>query len=134
MSNIKSQYFTGRKIVIATMHGKEAIIGPVLKSELGVDFIVPINFNTDAYGTFSGEIERVVDPAEAGRIKCMAACELTGCDLAIASEGSFGPHPSMFFAPADDEILVLLDLKNNLEIKARVISTNTNFAGDLFTD
>lgn len=116
------------------MHGKEAIIGPILKSELGVKIVVPENFNTDTYGTFSGEIERSVDPVEAGRIKCVAACGLTGCDLAIASEGSFGPHPTMFFAPADDEILVLLDLKYNLEIKARLISTNTNFAGDVFTD
>ena len=134
MNDIIRQYFAGRKIVIATMHGKEAIIGPILKSELGLEIVVPANFDTDAYGTFSGEIERNVDPAEAGRIKCTAACELTGSDLAIASEGSFGPHPSMFFAPADDEILVLLDLKNNVEIKTRLISTNTNFGGDVFTD
>ncbi|PQJ09097.1 hypothetical protein CJD36_021220 [Flavipsychrobacter stenotrophus] len=128
------QYFAGRKLVIATMHGKEATIGPILTRELGVEIVVPEHFNTDTYGTFSGEIERIVDPVEAGRIKCIAACELTGCDLAIASEGSFGPHPTMFFAAADDEILVFVDLKNKLEIKARVISRDTNFAGDLFTD
>lgn len=134
MNDTIRQYFAGRKVAIATMHGKDAIIGPILKNELGVDITVPANFDTDKYGTFSGEIERIVDPVEAGRIKCIAACELTGCDIAIASEGSFGPHPTMFFAPADEEILVLLDLKNNLEIKTRLISTDTNFAGDTFTD
>jgi len=134
MKDIIRQYFAGRKMAIAAMHGKEAIIGPILKSELGIEIVIPANFDTDTYGTFSGEIDRIVDPVEAGRVKCIAACELTGTDLAIASEGSFGPHPLMFFALADDEILVLLDLRNKLEIKARRISTHTNFGGDVFTD
>ena len=134
MNEVARKYFAGRKLVVATMHGKEKIIGPILKEELGIEYITPSDFDTDAYGTFSGEIERIVDPVEAGRIKCLAACELTGCDLAIASEGSFGPHPTMFFVPGDDEILVLLDLKNKLEIKARKISTDTNFGGDIFTN
>jgi len=41
MNDIIRQYFAGRKIAIATMHGKEAIIGPILKSELGVEIVVP---------------------------------------------------------------------------------------------
>lgn len=31
--------------------------------------------------------------------------------LGIASEGSFGPHPSMFFISADDEFLIYMDKK-----------------------
>lgn len=127
-------YFNGRRLVVATMHGKEKIIGPILQNELGVEILVPADFNTDIYGTFSGEIERTADPVEAAIIKCKAACEAADCDLAIASEGSFGPHPTMFFVPGDDEIIVLVDLKNNLEIKARTISTNTNFGARLVTD
>lgn len=69
MNDIIRQYFAGRKLVIATMHGKEATIGPILTRELGVEIVVPEHFNTDTYGTFSGEIERIVDPVEAGRIK-----------------------------------------------------------------
>ena len=57
------------------------------------------------------------------------AMELTNCDIAIASEGSFGPHPSLFFIPADDEILVLIDKKNGLEIIVRELNTETNFNG-----
>jgi hypothetical protein len=134
MNDVIRNYFEGRRLVVATMHGKETIIGPILRDALGVEILVPSNFNTDIYGTFSGEIERTVDPVEAGRIKCIAACELTGCDLAIASEGSFGPHPSMLFLPGDDEILVFVDLQNKLEIKVRKISSITNFGGDLFTE
>lgn len=128
------ELFNGRKLVVATMHGKEQVIAPILKQALGVDVIVPKNFNTDIYGTFSGEIERSLKPLEAAKIKCIDACKLTGCTLAVASEGSFGQHPAMFFMPADDEFMVLLDLENDIFIKTRLLSTETNFAGDTFNN
>jgi hypothetical protein len=55
--------------------------------------------------------------------------ELTNCDLVIANEGSFGPHPTLYFVPADDEFLLFIDKKNGLEIIARELSTETNFNG-----
>ncbi len=55
---------------------------------------------------------------------------LTNCDLGIASEGSFGPHPNYFFIPSNEEILLLIDKKNKWEISARIISTNTNYASE----
>ncbi len=64
-------------------------------------------------------------------MKCRKACSEYGYSLAIASEGSFGPHPYMYFLPADDEILVLLDLENDLEIKVRELTTTTNFSSAL---
>jgi hypothetical protein len=48
-------------------------------------------------------------------------------ELAIATEGSFGNHPSVFFAPANDELILLYDKKNNIEILERVLSLNTNY-------
>lgn len=127
-------FFKGRKLVIATMHGKELVISPILQESLGVEVIVPEGFDTDIYGTFSGEIERTADPIEAARLKCIAACKQTGATLAVASEGSFGPHPSLVFVPADDEILLFIDLDNNIEVRAREISTETNFSGIFFTN
>ncbi|MDX1651372.1 MAG: DUF6671 family protein [Brumimicrobium sp.] len=121
------EIFKGRKLVIATMHGKEKIIAPILESALGVICHVPQGFDTDRFGTFSGEIPRKKDPVEIAREKCLAAMNLTGSDLAIASEGSFGPHPSYFFAPADDEWIVLTDSINKLQISGRKLSTETNF-------
>jgi 6-pyruvoyl-tetrahydropterin synthase len=55
--------------------------------------------------------------------------EASNCDLGIASEGSFGPHPTLFFGHADDELLVFIDKKNDLEIYSRELSTETNFGG-----
>ena len=121
--------FKGRNLIIATKHGKEEVIAPIVEKELGVKCFVSLDLNTDLFGTFTGEIERKDDPVTSARNKCFTAMELTNCDLAIASEGSFGPHPSLFFIPADDEILVLIDKKNGLEIIAREISTESNFNG-----
>ena len=121
--------FGERKLVIATKHEKERVIAPILESELGVICFVPDNFDSDAFGTFSGEVERKLDPVETAKRKCRLAMELNSCDLGVASEGSFGPHPSNFFARADDEILVFIDTANDLEIIARELTIETNFDG-----
>jgi hypothetical protein len=119
--------FENRKIVVATMHHKESVIAPLLAKELALDCFVPDHFDTDTLGTFSGEIDRKDDPLTTARKKCLMAMTLTNCDLGIASEGSFGPHPNIFIASADDEILLLIDKKNNLEIVVRELSLETNF-------
>lgn len=121
--------FIGRRLLISTKHQKEIVIAPILEKELGVKCIVAIDFDTDELGTFTGEVERKDDPISTARNKCIRAMGLTGCDLAIASEGSFGPHPSLFYIPADDEILLFLDKKNDMEIVVRELSTETNFHG-----
>mgnify|MGYP006191002227 FL=1 len=119
--------FNGRKIVVATKHYKESVIAPVLKNHLNLDAFVLTDFDTDQLGTFTGEISREDDSLTTVKRKCLQAMELANCDLGIASEGSFGNHPTIFIAPADDELLVFIDKKNNLEIVAREISLDTNF-------
>lgn len=121
--------FENRKLIIATKHEKEKVIAPLLEKALGVTCFVNENFDTDVLGTFTGETERDLDSIATARQKCLLAMELSNCDLGIASEGSFGPHPSMFFVNADDEFLIFIDKKNNLEIIARELSTVTNFNG-----
>ncbi len=121
------EIFEGRKLVIATKHSKERVIAPLLEQHLGVHCFVPDDFDTDALGTFTGEIERKEDALSTVRKKCLLAMEKTKCDLGIASEGSFGPHPTLFMAHADDELLLFIDKKNNLEIIVRELSLDTNF-------
>ena len=123
--------FENRKLVIATKHEKERVITPLLSKQLGVKCFVAENFDTDTLGTFTGEVERTLDPFTTARKKCLMAMELNHCDLGIASEGSFGPHPTMFFIPADDEFLFFMDKKNGLEIFARELSSETNFNGQV---
>ena len=121
--------FKGRKLIIATKHGKEKVIAPIFEKELGVKCFVDLNFDTDQLGTFTGEVKRKDDPVTTARNKCLMAMELNNCDLAIASEGSFGQHPTIYFIPADDEILIFIDKTNGLEIIVRELSTETNFNG-----
>ncbi|WP_266369230.1 DUF6671 family protein [Tellurirhabdus rosea] len=120
--------FRGRTVVIATMHGKEAVIASALEQALGVRCQLPEGLNTDEFGTFTGETKRPGTALEAARLKLRKALALTGESVGVASEGSFGPHPYFPFVAADLELLVFADLRNNLEITAEHISTQTNFA------
>ena len=126
--------FKGRKLLIATKHHKEQVIAPIFENELGVLCFVTDKFDTDTLGTFSGEIDRKEDALTTLRNKCLLAMKANDCDLAIASEGSFGMHPSIFIAPADDEMMLFLDTKNNVEVIAREVSTNTNFNASKITN
>jgi hypothetical protein len=126
---MRKNIFEGRNLVIATMHGKENTIAPILEEALGVKCFTADTVNTDQLGTFTGEVERDHDPITTARLKCLLAIEQTEADLALASEGSFGSHPEVFFAKADDEIIYLLDVKNNIKIVGRKLSMETNFDG-----
>ncbi len=120
--------FSGRKIAIASMHQKNRVLAPILEKELGLIPFVP-KINTNQFGTFSGEIDRRYSPLDAALMKCNLAMDISRCDMAIASEGSFGPHPYIFFAKANEELILLVDRKNNLTFSAKVLSTNTNHDG-----
>lgn len=120
--------YTNKKLVIATKHGKEEALTDLLAQDLDIHCIVPEGFDTDALGSFSGEVERSLSPLECARLKCRQAMELTRTSLSIASEGSFGPHPQMPWIAADEEILLFTDAENQFEIPARLLSTETNYA------
>jgi hypothetical protein len=119
--------FKNRKLIIATKHQKEKVIAPYLEKELGIVCLVDPHFDTDVFGTFSGEIARAHSPIETLRQKCLTAMQANQCDLGVASEGSFGPHPSIPFVTADDELLIFIDLRHNIELVVRELSLATNF-------
>ena len=119
--------FEGRKLLIASKHHKEQVIAPLVIQELGVKEVLITDFDTDTLGTFSGEIDRKDDPITTVREKCLQAMEYGNCDLAIANEGSFGPHPSYFFCTVNEELIIFMDTKNKIEIIARILSMETNF-------
>lgn len=118
--------FGGRSLVIATMHQKESVVAPLLEEELGVKCFTIPTLNTDVFGTFSGEINRNNSPLQTAKLKAFAAIALCDATLAIASEGSFGAHPASLFATANEELVVLIDTKNQLEIVGRHLTFKTN--------
>lgn len=123
-------FFKGRSLVIATKHGKEKVLAPLFESHLGVRCSSTQDFDTDTLGTFSGEIPRKGSALSTAREKCLKAMELAQADLGVASEGSFGAHPHIPFIPSDEETLIFIDRKNQLEVFAVKLSTETNFQSE----
>jgi hypothetical protein len=121
--------FEGRSLFIATNHYKELVIQPLVERELKLNCFTLTLFNTDQFGTFSGEIERSLSPLETLKAKCDLGFKVTGCDLVIATEGSFGAHPDLPFCAAHDELMMLMDYRHNTSFTARILTTETNFQG-----
>ena len=119
-------FFRGRKIVIATKHGKEKAMGNLLDS-LGLEYFVPENFDTDVFGTFTREVSRAGNQLEAARKKAIEAMKYTGVNIAIASEGSFGPDPEIPFATSNLELVLLVDAKHGIEVRGHSRTGDTNF-------
>lgn len=126
--------FEKRQLLIATKHQKEKVIAPAFEKAFGLNSRLAKDFDTDQFGTFSGEIERKKSPLETARAKALAALAQSNYQLVIASEGSFGPHPNIPFIACDEEFLVLIDQKHELEVSASTLSMNTNYASALVED
>lgn len=119
----------GKRAVLATMHGKERVIRPLLEGGLGLRVCLPDGFDTDRFGTFSREIERKGSQLDAARAKIDAAFEHDRqAQVAIASEGSFGPHPQIFFASLGREIVVMRDRESGLELIGHHADMSTIFS------
>ena len=99
--------YRGRRVAVSTLHGKAAALAPAL-APLGLRLeAVPID--TDALGTFSGEIERVAPAREIVVAKARRGMTAAGLPLGLATEGSFGPDPLLGFLPLHEELLAFVD-------------------------
>ncbi|MFN3868141.1 MAG: DUF6671 family protein, partial [Hyphomicrobiaceae bacterium] len=118
--------YQGRWVAIATMHGKERAIAPALCRCFGMAITTAPGVDTDALGTFTGEIPRHGTMLEVARQKATLAIARTGAPIGIGSEGAFGPDPLIPFAASGRELLVLREAETGREI---VVSrrTPTNF-------
>jgi DNA-directed RNA polymerase subunit RPC12/RpoP len=124
----KHPLFDNRVAILATKRHKEKAIAPILEQELGIQVIVPQDFDTDRFGTFTRDVKRIGNQLEAARLKADTILSLTNETLALASEGTFGPHPSNPFVPCNRELVILLDKKNQVEIIGQAVSIETNFS------
>lgn len=114
--------YSGLPISFATMHGKEKVLGEMFQSQLGARLIVPSQLDTDKYGTFSGEVSRLNDIRSVLREKAREGARLLDAERGLASEGTFGPHPWIPLTGCNQESLLFIDLKRDIEIFAHVIS------------
>jgi hypothetical protein len=120
-------HFQGKTAVIATMHKKEEVIAPLLK-RLGIDLTVIPEFDTDRFGTFTRDCPRPDNQLETAKLKARSALDLCDHTLAVASEGSFFPHPLLPMLPYNREIIVLYNREQEYYIWAESLSTDTNYS------
>lgn len=120
--------YEGIKILLATKHKKEQAIQKPFEDAFQATIVVPNNYDTDQFGTFTGEIPRSSSAYDTVIKKAKEAASRYGFDYAIANEGSFGPHPSIFFAPADVELIAFVDNKNDIVVIESEMTTETNYA------
>lgn len=122
--------YRGIPAVLATMHGKERVIAPLLHDELGLNVDTLSGLDTDRFGTFSRETARQGAALDAARAKIAAAFDLApSIRIGLASEGSFGPDPRIPFFAVGHELVVLIDRERGLELAGSYAGPETNFAG-----
>ncbi len=122
--------YASAPILLITKHEKSRAVGPPFREILGAS-VLEYYTDTDAFGTFSGEIPRLDSPVRCARRKCEKALQSLGKNLpfVLASEGSFGPHPQHPFLPCDSEILYFMDQVHGFELHVSSISETTNHGG-----
>lgn len=103
-------------IALATLHGKQAIIAPVLEPATGCTVVHVAGIDTDRFGTFTREVDRAGSQLEAARAKARAALDHSGLQLALASEGAFVTDPIAGVIPWNIEIVLLLDGRDGREL------------------
>jgi len=137
--NSGSSRYAGTKAGLATRHGKLPLIAPAL-APLGLDVVLVPEVDTDAFGTFTGEVARTGTAAETVLAKATAAAQESGLGLGLASEGSFGPHPAIPFLTLDIELVAFLDTATGLRVLGGASSTRATWLqrcagpGDDLTD
>jgi hypothetical protein len=119
--------YAGRRIALATRHAKESAIAPPVQDILGAELVVPADLDTDALGTFSGEVERQGTMGEVAVRKARLGMAATGLDVGLASEGSFGPHPQIPMLAVGMELMVLVDHERGLAIAESLIDEEPCF-------
>ncbi|MDI9819812.1 hypothetical protein QM427_11695 [Tatlockia sp. PL877] len=118
--------YKNQPVLLASKHKKEQAISGVFFNKLGCNIHVEA-FDTDQFGTFTGEIPRPLPSYETCILKAKKAGDAFGYQYSIASEGSFGPYPGLPFVAADHEIMVFLDRKNNWLIAEQLTTMKTNY-------
>ena len=120
--------YAGSCFILTTKHAKSIAIAPPFWEKLEASVLEYV-VDTDALGTFSGEVEREGNALECARRKCEWSLERLGdkVEFALASEGSFGPHPFIPFLPCDHEILYFIDRRHGFHLHMSHLSEKTNY-------
>jgi Domain of unknown function (DUF6671) len=119
--------YANARIGLATIHAKELAIAPPFRRVLDAEVVVAHGLDTDALGTFSGEIPRPDALVETCVIKAELVFRVLDVDCAIANEGSYGPIERVPLVPSGIEIMAFIDRKRGLRIVETLGTHRTNW-------
>jgi hypothetical protein len=114
VSFVKGRY-NSQLAVMATQHDKAKLVAQHFEQILSMQ-VQEVLVDTDALGTFSGEIERVGTPLETAIKKARLGIEKSGNPFGMASEGSVGPDPFLPFINANIETMVFVDEELHIQV------------------
>lgn len=120
-------HYRNQSVLLASKHEKEKAIAVPFMTGLSCTVKVH-DFDTDQFGTFTGEVPRTQNPYQTCLLKARTAAERFNYACCVASEGSFGPHPSFPFVPNAHELMVFIDRDHQWIIAEQLVSQKTNYA------
>ncbi len=126
-SPMKHHPYHGMVATLATMHRKEIAVAPPFKELVGLHVISAADIDTDALGTFSGDIPRIGSMGEVATRKARLGMTAANTRIGLASEGTFGPHPAIPFITAGMELLKLVDDDRGIEISESLVTPDIVF-------
>jgi hypothetical protein len=118
----------GKLACLTSKHAKHKAVSKPLTSLTGLNVEEVAEIDTDQLGTFSGEVERQGSPSTVVLKKARLGAEKRAVRFGLATEGSFGPHPSMPFIPSHLEVVGFVDLETAATITEHHMTTKTNFS------
>lgn len=123
-----SEIYRGACFILTTQHAKSIAVAPPFSLTLGAG-VLELPLDTDTLGAFSGEVARRADALACARRKCEWGLEVLGpkAEFGLASEGSFGPHPLIPFAPIDHELLYVIDRRIGFHLHVAHATEQTNY-------
>jgi hypothetical protein len=107
--------YSEKEALLTSKHKKHLLVAPHFQQSCGL-IIVESALDTDRFGTFAGETERVGTPLETAIKKARFGLENNDCLIGLASEGSISPDYLIPFLQSDIEIMVLVDIHNDIVI------------------
>lgn len=114
-------------LALLTQHGKLDAVRIPLEAA-GFAVFVQGGFDTDALGTFTGDVPRRGSQVEAAMAKARKAAELSGERFGMGSEGSFGPDPHIGMSPWGCEVVAWWDAELGYGVHAVEQGLQTNYS------
>jgi hypothetical protein len=108
--------YVGAEVAVGTRHGKETAFAPAFARWLGASVRASTRLDTDALGTFTGDVPRSLSPRDAAVAKATGAAVELGTPFGVATEASYAASFGGFGPVVHEELAVFVDLDQDIQV------------------